>query len=244
MDPKPVIILGSTNGGSGEPQPIAVLPTSPNAIVVSAPTGFLDGIPASGTVTADVGRFLFVPAPAAGTGTALLTNAGLFALDENSSLPVQLFAGEDNVDGDTVNGSGILITLADMRAFNGTTYDRVRIANVFKTAFVTAVGPTPIWTPAVGKRFRLMGYTIDVAGTAAATGTQRIELLDAAAIIRNHLAAVIQTPTASISGGADHMGADLGQGELSAAANNVLNVTLSFAMATGGVAINVWGTEE
>ncbi len=89
-----------------------------------------------------------------------------------------------------------------------------------------------------------MGYTIDIAGTTAATGPQIVKLLDAAVVIRNHIGQTIQTQTASISGGADHMGADLGQGELSAVANNVLNVTLSVVMATGGVAINVWGTEE
>lgn len=129
-------------------------------------------------------------------------------------------------------------------AWDGTQFDRVRIASVFKTLIVTASGTTALWVPAGGTSFRIMGYTIDVAGTLAATGVQTIELVDGSTVIRNHLANCIETPTVSISGGADHITCDLGQGLLSINPGNTLNVHLSVAMATGGVAINIWGTEE
>jgi hypothetical protein len=134
--------------------------------------------------------------------------------------------------------------IAQLFGWNGASFDRIRIANVFKTVVATEAGATALWTPAAGKSFRLMGYTISVAGTLAATGVQTLQLLDGATAIKNHLANVIETTTVSISGGDTQIGADLGQGELSAAANNVLSINLGSAMATGGVAVNAWGTEE
>lgn len=152
--------------------------------------------------------------------------------------------GPATADALVPNATGNARDIAQLFGFNGTTFDRVRIANVFHSVIATAAGSTAVWTPTAGKRFRLMGYTISVAGTLAATGVQTIKLEDSATVIKNHLANVIETPSASISGGDTQIGVDLGQGELSATVNNVLNINLSTAMATGGVAINVWGTEE
>jgi hypothetical protein len=150
---------------------------------------------------------------------------------------------ENNTDGQA-NTSSAFVSAAYLYGYNGATFDRIRIANVYKTVSATAAGNTPVWTPTAGKKFRLMGYTIDVAGTAAATGVQVLQLRDNATVIKNHLANLIQTTTASISGGDSHMGADLGQGQLSALANNVLNINLGTAMATGAVVVHAWGTEE
>lgn len=124
--------------------------------------------------------------------------------------------------------------------WNGTTWDRVRGAVVFKTVVATAAGETTVWDPAAGKKVRLMGYTISVSGTLAATATQTIQLLNGngGAVIANHLATVADTVT-----GDTQMGADLGQGNLLTADAN-LRIKLGTAMATGGVAINAWGTEE
>src|SRR5271154_3473343 len=45
--------------------------------------------------------------------------------------------------------------------FNGNTWDRLRTPNIFKTlSSVTISSETTIWTPASGKKFRLMGWCI------------------------------------------------------------------------------------
>ena len=145
----------------------------------------------------------------------------------------------NNSDANAVSNTGQLTVLSNELGFNGSTWDRVRVANIFHSAVATAAGATAVWTPTAGKSFRLMGYTISVSGTLAAAGTQVLQLLDAAAIIKRHNATV-----QSVITGDTQIGADLGNGQLSAAANNVLNINLGTAMATGSVAVNVWGTEE
>lgn len=151
----------------------------------------------------------------------------------------RLQSGAANADALAPVATGNLLSIAQLFGWDGAAFDRMRLANIFHTVVATALGSTAVWTPTAGKKFRLMGYTISVSGTLAAAGTQTIELLDSATVIKNHLATLQTTVT-----GDSQMGADLGQGQLSAAANNVLNVNLSTVMASGGVAVNVWGTEE
>jgi hypothetical protein len=151
-------------------------------------------------------------------------------------------SGTANADTVAPLATGNIFTIAQLIAWNGDAYDRVRIANVYHSVLATAAGNTTVWTPPAGEKFRLMGFTISVAGTLAATGVELIQLTDSngGTVISQHQATVtITTPT-----GDTQIGADLGQGYLSAAANNVLAVNLSSAMLTGGVAVNVWGTEE
>jgi hypothetical protein len=156
----------------------------------------------------------------------------------------RLLATGNNGDNNTPDTLGVLQTNSFLYGFNGSTFDRIRIANISHTVIATAAGSTAVWTPTEGKKFRLMGYTIDVAGTLAATGVQSIQLQDSATTFKNHLADVIETTAVGDSGSTTNIGADLGQGYLSTLANNVLNIVLSSEMVTGGVAINVWGTEE
>src|SRR5690348_2833412 len=48
----------------------------------------------------------------------------------------------------------------DLR-YNGATWDRLRAPNTFKTVALTAATTeTTIWTPASGKKFRLMGFIL------------------------------------------------------------------------------------
>lgn len=148
-------------------------------------------------------------------------------------------SGEANTDGNSEDVDG-LIALAYWYGFNGASWDRVRIADIYSTVVATIEGATVVWTPGAGNFFRLMGYTISVSGTAAATGPIQIELLDGAAPFANHFATVAET-TAS---GDTQIGVDLGQGYVSAAAANTLSINLSAALLTGGAAINAWGTVE
>lgn len=174
-----------------------------------------------------------------------------FALDTISigyvaDLDDEIFYPIDRVPLDT---DGILATfphapgaVSFSMVFNGTTFDRERVANVFKTVAATASGNTAVWTPASGKKFRLMGWRLSVAGTLAAAGTQVIQLRDGTTtVIARAGANVVQT----LPGNDTQIGEDYGKlGQLSATADNVLNINLGTAMATGAVYIDAWGTEE
>jgi hypothetical protein len=142
-----------------------------------------------------------------------------------------------------LNTAGGFVTPSFMYGYDGVDWDRIRLANTFKTVSATALGATAIWAPAGGNLVRIMGYTISVAGTLAATGVQTIKILDAAATVFQHVANVIQTQTVSISGSDTQIGADLGQGYVTAIAGNTVNVSLGTAMATGAVTVNMWGIE-
>src|SRR5271166_7180262 len=95
--------------------------------------------------------------------------------------------------------------------FNGTTWDRLRTPVIFKALNgVVITSETTIWTPAAGKKFRLMGGVLSV-GVAAGnvvlkdnTGGTTILIIPAGAL---------NTPFPLLG---------MGNGILSAAANNVL----------------------
>lgn len=180
----------------------------------------------------------------ADTTEVIPTGAFIFGYNPVSTNFDRVQVQPNNSDAIATETTGNLASESFLYGYNGSTFDRVRVANIFHTVVATAAGNTAVWTPTAGKKFRLMGYTISAAGTLAATGVNTLQLRDGGTVIKTHLANMIQTPTVSISGGDTQIGADLGQGQLSATANNVLNVNLSTAMATGGVAVNVWGTEE
>lgn len=120
--------------------------------------------------------------------------------------------------------------LALLGGFNGATWDRVRFGNVFKsfasTAITAGTGAT-IWTPASGKKFRLMGYSI----SSSAAGLLIFgDNLVGTVIARSPAVAAAGFATIEL----------IGNGILSAAANNVLKLDGP----TGNVAGMVWGTEE
>lgn len=129
------------------------------------------------------------------------------------------------------SGSSCLRVIAHGYAFTGAAWDRARSANVFKPiAAVAVVAGTPVtvWTPAAGKKFRLMGFmlSLSVAGS--------VLLLDNAGG-----AEIVRTPL--MAAGAGLASPPLGNGALSAVANNVLKVDVT---ANGNVSGFVFGTEE
>lgn len=125
------------------------------------------------------------------------------------------------------------VTLADtpgagVMVFNGTTWNPQRTPNVFKPlALGAGTTETTIWTPAAGKKFRLMGFLL----TCGAASTLAFKDNTAGATI---FAARGATDTPISPSG-------MGNGILSAAANNVLTVTRGTSCTLDGV---VWGTEE
>lgn len=114
--------------------------------------------------------------------------------------------------------------------FNGTKWDRARTPAIFKPlSAVLITAETTIWTPAAGKKFRLMGYAIT---QGAATG---------AVTLRDNTAGttILVIPPNTV--GVVQLSPAMGNGILSAAANNVLTAT---GVATETITGYVFGTEE
>ena len=120
-----------------------------------------------------------------------------------------------------------LRTTAAQLGFNGATWDRVRVANVYKAVSLSAAADTQsLWTPAAGKRFRLMGLYLTSNATGLLTFNDGV----------GGTAIFIPRPAGNAI-----ISVNFGQGILSAAANNVLSLVRSASTAIDGV---VWGTEE
>jgi hypothetical protein len=127
----------------------------------------------------------------------------------------------------------------------------LRTPAIFKTASVpaTASGNTAVWTPAAGKKFRLMRFQITAQNIAATTATLlTISFQDGSTGITIGTYDVLMPAVANLVSGIMQVSAwvDLGNGVLSAAANNVLNANISATVtgATGTFRVNACGTEE
>jgi hypothetical protein len=121
-------------------------------------------------------------------------------------------------------------------------FEYPRTPSKYKSAGASAAGSTALWTPAAGKKFRLMGGvgSLPIGTTTAAILS--ISLLDAAGVIISWnispgaLAATSQVTKMDFLFN--------GNGYLSTAANNVLNIQLSNALTAGSCTFTVWGCEE
>jgi hypothetical protein len=158
---------------------------------------------------------------------AEITPVELWSLNDSTGLtakvPLGLFAAQDGLGGAF---SGFLSTDYNL-VFTGSVWDRMRAPSQFVP--VNAVGitaNTAIWTPAAGKKVRVMGYqfTTTVAG---------------AVILKDNSATVVAVfyGAAGIPGPA----VELSNGFILAAANNPLT-----AIGPGGAVLHglVWGSEE
>lgn len=151
--------------------------------------------------------------------------------------------------GDGASATTIALhTIAEAYGYvGGGLADRLRTPTTFKTVTATASGDTAVWTPTSGKKFRLMGAMVELSGNAqlASAATFNIVLRDATTAIGVGFSASVGAAaiTTSVPNLLDN-GVNLGNGILSAAANNVLNVNLSAALTGGVVRVTAWGTEE
>jgi len=181
--------------------------------------------------------------PLNSTGSAVPTTAYYIAARDNSGNLSGLVTG--SATNDAYSGSGSLLTSPLL--YNGSTFDRQRTPTTRKTVAATASGNTALWTPASGKKFRLMRFEVQVSGNGviAGGGIVTVTFQDATTDlgIANDFylpaVAVTTTPGELRSGWID-----IGNGVLSALANNVLNVNLSAALTTGQVRVTCVGTEE
>ena len=148
--------------------------------------------------------------------------------------------------GTTQIGSGYgPIVYAQGMAYNPATpiVESVRTPTKFKHVLCTTAAATALWTPAGGKKFRIMGYVICPDAGLAAAGIQLITFLDQAAAIT--IAHQTYLPiAASIAHQVPIVVALPGNGYISAVADNVLNVTMTSNVTAGAVSIFVYGTEE
>jgi len=124
--------------------------------------------------------------------------------------------------------------------------NQTRTPAIFKTVQATAAGSTALWTPTAGKKFRLMKFLVIVTGNATlgAAAVLVIQLLDAAGAIGLSIDTFIPNAAFGVSDDFVSPWVDLGNGVLSGAANNVLNVNLSAALTAGNVRVTACGTEE
>lgn len=126
-------------------------------------------------------------------------------------------------------------------------WDGLRTPNVYRTVSAAASGDTAIWTPASGKKFRLMRYMLSVTANAAraTAGVITVALRDSTTAINLTHSIFVPGAAATTLGAVDDSNwIDLGNGILSAAANNVLNINLSSGLTAGNFRIIVCGTEE
>jgi hypothetical protein len=155
------------------------------------------------------------------------------------------------VFGDPENAIGVgafvsLLTQAAQMLYNNTgtgTMEVQRTPVVFTTnGGFTAAGNTAFWTPAAGKKFRLLGGILTISKEAACAGAQYIMLLDAAGwIMRFDISNAALVATGNVIVIPFNLPRN---GYLSTAANNVLNLKLNGAFTAGSCALVTWGTEE
>jgi hypothetical protein len=150
-------------------------------------------------------------------------------------------------DGDNGGRSPVFVLQVQTGATASKAFSLQRTPFVFKTVQATASGSTALWTPAAGRKFRLMRYSVFVTDNAirAAAGVLTVSLLDSAADIAQDHDIFVPSSALDTTGALYSSGwIDLGNGVLSAAANNVLNVNLSAALTAGNVRVIACGTEE
>ena len=143
--------------------------------------------------------------------------------------------GNADASGATITGndSNALKVLSLPYKLVGTsTGDMERMPNVFKVVdavAITAGTPAVLWTPASGKKVRLMGFVLSSSAAAA------LEFQDSGAAGT----VIVQTPL--LAAAQAYPPVDLRNGKLLAAANATLNLDVT---ATSTVSGMVWGMEE
>lgn len=161
-----------------------------------------------------------------GAAWPLSAGGGPIAVVGDSSAPTT--GARVLAPGDAATLRASLLVWAVQSGLTGATLDILRTANVFKTVAsvaITAGTPVTVWTPAAGKKFRVLGFAL---GASVATA---IILLDSAAeIARQLVPAATSAPSPP-----------MGNGILSVLANNTLKLNVSTSATINGF---VFGTEE
>lgn len=177
------------------------------------------------------------------SGTGLL-GVGIMTYDgANWNSPSIYFPGDSD------SNDFALETMDRLQAWGGSSWARVRTPNVFKTVTISGSGDATVWTPTSGKKFRLMAYAIEMTNNAAAAAgaVLHVTLGDNSVInpVGQGYSQFVPSAAATTFAPTGHTGwRDLGNGFLSAAANNVLKANMNIALTAGIVRILAIGTEE
>lgn len=148
----------------------------------------------------------------------------------NSTGNEVLITSYGNTDGNVATAQ-TMITSAYNQGFNGSTFDRIRVGKTYKYIEYLNLADntaTTVWTPASGKKFRLMAVQI------SSSAASLLHLRDGAG------GTIFHTQRTA---GIDSKYFEFGNGYLSATANNVLEI-LNKSTATINVWVTAWGTEE
>jgi hypothetical protein len=183
-------------------------------------------------------------------GSSPSFNTGQYVFGFNSSTWDRLRANGNAGDAAGSFNSGVLwVNSTNYGQINGAAADRLRTPNVFKSVqqATPAAGNISIWTPTSGKKFRLMGYEIVVTNNSAwATGGPvNLNFLDSATGVGLGTSLYIPSTAGTTFGPGFSTGPVLlGNGILSAAANNVLNLQVGQTLTAGVISVIAFGTEE
>lgn len=109
----------------------------------------------------------------------------------------------------------------------------------WKSGNYNTMGDQALWTPAAGKKFRILGFSYFLGDYATTAAGSLITMKDGSTILF-YLAQINTTVQGVIS----QFVALPNNGYLSSAANNVLNINLSAALTACSFEINVFGVEE
>jgi hypothetical protein len=122
---------------------------------------------------------------------------------------------------------------------------------VFKSAFLspTAAGDSAAWTPAAGKKFRVLRVIFEFPYSNNAPGGKlfSVTLKDGAALLSGFKSTIWVPATVQLILGAYVIDREFGNGVLSAAADNVLSLTVDGSLnqdANCGFRVIIMGTEE
>jgi hypothetical protein len=105
----------------------------------------------------------------------------------------------------------------------------------------SAAGLTALRSPLAGKKFRLLGAHLVISPMATTGGGSIVELRDGAV---TRIAAIGYLGAAINTRSGDGPIVMVGNGYLSAAADNVLYVNLTGGLTAGEIVVSVWGCDE
>jgi len=114
---------------------------------------------------------------------------------------------------------------------------------IWKSIVATTVAATDIWTPALGKRIRLLGLCVIPSAGLLAAGAEAISIIEETL---GTFGITVNTylPIAASVGPQAPVNISLGDGYLFTLPDKKLQVTLSAAATAGGIGIIAWGREE
>lgn len=143
----------------------------------------------------------------------------------------------------------VVISHPDPQPFNAGPLALIQGASIYKQVYANQVGVTPVWTPTPGKKFRILKIitvTLTANVSQAVAGLLLLKLQDGAIDLPFQWETWVPSVAGSSAGPGFNIATnvDLGNGYLSVAVGNVLNINLQASVQGGQVNVIVTGIEE